>query len=281
MGKKEDDNSYLSVKDFEKRCIEIDRRWTALQALLVAASVAFSKLEEDHLEKKKKLQPPAERNGFLKVEEGKNINKNVPGTSMADEKRAGLLKEEAGENPTKEEKENPSASSGNGRKLLADAMTSQRVFDCEELVNHQQLQENVKGESNLKIDISESLKKYIQQFWEGTSIMRVIQKSLYSSDVSNYHNRLSIPLRQVEQEFLTQEEKEMVEKGGKLEVLLVEPSLNFCEIVLAKWNNSYVLIKEWNNVKNRSKLKAGDEVQIWSFRTPEKLCFALVILRRS
>ncbi|XP_044482044.1 uncharacterized protein LOC123208573 [Mangifera indica] len=237
MEEKEDDKSYLSMKDFEERGIKIDPNWTTFRALLVAASIAFSKLVGNHLKKKKKP------------------------------------KEKADKNPMKEEKENPSASSGNGRKLLADAMTSHTVFDCEELVNHHQLQK--------KIDISDSLKEHIEKVRNGTSIMRVIQKSLYFSDVSDYHNRLSIPLKQVEQEFLTQEEKEFIEKAGKLEVLLVEPSLNICGITLAKWNSSYVLIKEWNNVKDRSKLKAGDEVQIWSFRTLEKLCLALVILRRS
>ncbi|KAJ0084153.1 hypothetical protein Patl1_29544 [Pistacia atlantica] len=213
---------------------------------------------------------------FLKLDKAKN--KSASGICGADdEKRSRLLKEKDLKNPMKEENSSARVSPRKGRKLLCDAMKSRRDFSDEEHGIYQQ-KKKLKGEVNL-IDIPESLKEYIEKKQNGTEIKRLIQKSLHFSDV--YQNRFSIPVNQVEQEFLTPEEKEIVEKAGKLIVFLIEPSLEVREIVLAKWNGLYVLITGWNNVKARNELKEGDEVQVWSFRSSEKLSLALVILQRS
>ena len=47
----------------------------------------------------------------------------------------------------------------------------------------------------------------------GSDVTFVIQKPLFKTDVSPSHNRLSIPLNQIQQSFLTPEESERLNSG--------------------------------------------------------------------
>ncbi|KAL5764786.1 hypothetical protein ACOSQ2_017380 [Xanthoceras sorbifolium] len=121
---------------------------------------------------------------------------------------------------------------------------------------------------------------------KGTDIRFVIQKVIYKSDV-NKNSRMSIPERQVRQQFLTENEIRGFDRGFRVPLeVFIEPSLDiFHGIDLFRWElkkknapptYQYVLIKEWKNVRTRNGLEVGDEVQVWSFRIQEKLCLALV-----
>ncbi|KAG8376433.1 hypothetical protein BUALT_Bualt09G0062900 [Buddleja alternifolia] len=108
----------------------------------------------------------------------------------------------------------------------------------------------------------------------------VIQKKLTKTDVSSGHSRLSVPYSQVEHKyFLNLSEVKSLEKP-KADILatLVQPCLEECNINLRNWktNNHYALVKTWNEVCIRNKLKEGMKIQLWSFRRNLKLCFALV-----
>ncbi|RVW28339.1 B3 domain-containing protein [Vitis vinifera] len=97
----------------------------------------------------------------------------------------------------------------------------------------------------------------------GSDVTFVIQKPLFKSDVRLSQNRLSIPLNQIQQSFLTPEESERLNSGGNgkkcadMEVMLIEPSLHRETISLRKWDmkkasgnstSMYVLVTNWNSV---------------------------------
>ncbi|XP_034704175.1 putative B3 domain-containing protein At3g24850 [Vitis riparia] len=125
----------------------------------------------------------------------------------------------------------------------------------------------------------------------GSDITFVIQKPIFKTDVSPGHNRLSIPLNQIQQSFLTPKESERLNSGGNgkkcadMEVMLIEPSLHRETISLSKWNmkkasknstSMYVLVTNWKSVTEMNSMKEDETVQLWSFRIKSKLGFALV-----
>ena len=125
----------------------------------------------------------------------------------------------------------------------------------------------------------------------GSDITFVIQKPLFKSDVRLSQNRLSIPLNQIQQSFLTPEESERLNSGGNgkkcadMKVMLIEPSLHRETISLRKWDmkkvsgnstSMYVLVTNWNSVVRRNSMSKDETVQLWSFRIKPKLGFALV-----
>lgn len=150
----------------------------------------------------------------------------------------------------------------------------------------------------------------------GKYIVRVIQKPLYNSDISKPECRFSIPVKQVQQEFLTKQEKILLDtcdshkkKASRIEATLIDPSLTEKKISLRKWetkkkhhiygsgnssssysSSSYVLMNKWCNIVEENQLKKGDVVQVWAFRaataasastSSSRLCFALVVVKRS
>ena len=128
----------------------------------------------------------------------------------------------------------------------------------------------------------------------GSDAALVIHKRLFKADVSSGHNRLSIPLNQIRQTFLTPQETEMLnsvsgnnsqKRCSEMEVMLIEPSLHQDTISLRKWEmkkasgsatSMYVLVGKWNSVAWRNALREDETVQLWSFRINSKLCFTLV-----
>ncbi|KAL6328140.1 hypothetical protein AAG906_034283 [Vitis piasezkii] len=107
----------------------------------------------------------------------------------------------------------------------------------------------------------------------GSDVMFVIEKPLFKTDVSTGHNRLSIPVNQIQKSFLTPEESERLNSGrnGKkcaaMEVMLIEPSLHRETISLRKWDmkkasgNStsiYVLVTNWKSVTERNSMKEDE-----------------------
>ncbi|XP_042067377.1 putative B3 domain-containing protein At3g49610 [Salvia splendens] len=124
----------------------------------------------------------------------------------------------------------------------------------------------------------------------------VIQKQLYGTDLSSGHNRLSIPMNQIADDFLTEGEKEHLrgydsksKKKKYMDVKVVGPSLSASETVkFSRWDmakkdggktsSSYVINGKWNAIVAKNKLRIGVVVQLWCFRVDRELCFALVRL---
>jgi len=133
-------------------------------------------------------------------------------------------------------------------------------------------------------DLLDEFKNKIAEM-EGSEVTLLIQKSLYKTDFSPDHNRLSLPLNQIKKlDFLRESESRLFEKNKKhtLDVVLIEPSLNDRTIGFGKWKlgktSSYVLKRTWTKVAKENRLTENDVVQVWSFRVQEKLCMALVKL---
>ncbi|KAK4729186.1 hypothetical protein R3W88_022174 [Solanum pinnatisectum] len=139
--------------------------------------------------------------------------------------------------------------------------------------------------------LPEELKKKIQELGVSISeVSLVIEKPLYSTDLSDKHMRLSIPVKQVvnPDEFLNAQEKEILDtrdscnRMSKIKFNLIEPSLEVCNIHLAKWSmnssSSYVLLNDWMSVHQRNGLKVNMMVQLWFFRKDENRWLALVVI---
>ncbi|KAL1537946.1 B3 domain-containing protein-like protein [Salvia divinorum] len=130
-----------------------------------------------------------------------------------------------------------------------------------------------------------------------TAAKLVIQKELYETDLSSGHNRLSIPFNKIENDFLTEEEKQYLlgefENGKKrfMEVRIVQPSLLLEETVkLCRWDmakksgkttSTYAIRGNWTAIVKNNRLRVGTTVQLWFFRLDQELCFALVKVPRN
>ncbi|GMN43739.1 hypothetical protein TIFTF001_012934 [Ficus carica] len=140
----------------------------------------------------------------------------------------------------------------------------------------------------------DTLKEKVAREFDVSTVMLVIQKSLFETDLKKVENRLSMTMKQIAtDDFLTEEEKRTLAKrkaDGRvesIEVDLIEPDkeLSKTKIMLRKWDlkssSNYVLTHNWYKVADRNKLKTGEIVQIWFFRSREgKPCFAIVNLGR-
>lgn len=121
----------------------------------------------------------------------------------------------------------------------------------------------------------------------------IIEKTLDSNDVDSRQNRLSVPINSVIQnDFLTLDEARLIDDDditnqGKLGVgaFLVDQLTKKWNVGLKQWFMttesrssywSFVLRGEWSNVVETNGLKEGDNISLWSFRSSEILCFALV-----
>ncbi|KAG6405063.1 hypothetical protein SASPL_132645 [Salvia splendens] len=125
-----------------------------------------------------------------------------------------------------------------------------------------------------------------------TEAKLVIQKKLYHTDLSSGHNRLSIPFNDIENDFLTEEEKQYLlgqdEKKKKL-VKTVPPSLEVETVKLCRWDmpkksrktSTYVIRGSWNAIVKSNKLRFNRTAQLWGFRVDRELCFALMKVTRN
>jgi hypothetical protein len=122
---------------------------------------------------------------------------------------------------------------------------------------------------------------------QGSNIKLVIQKELTITDMNASQDRLSIPRDQMRFDFLSSEEKVILEKKEAngihfkgMEVPLIEPGLQVSSIFLKKWklgrSSCFMLSKPWMDVAKRNELKPGNNVQLWSFRVNQKPHLALM-----
>lgn len=121
----------------------------------------------------------------------------------------------------------------------------------------------------------------------------VIKKELTVTDVSNHHNRLSIPKKRLHETFLTEEEdlklctRDENNNLGSMDVLLITPMMEVVSVSLRRWDMpkkrgnpsiNYVLTSTWNKIKEQNRLRNKMEVQLWAFRIDGHLCMALTLL---
>lgn len=148
-------------------------------------------------------------------------------------------------------------------------------------------------EINQHEDVANKMPESIRRIKERggvSSVKLVMEKKLFKTDVSLKQCCLSMPKSQVDDSFLTEGEKETLDRkvGGKcqgLEVDFNEPSNTVKDIALRKnhlrTNFRYVLAKKWSQVIKKNALQEYDLIQVWSYREEDKLKLALIILRRA
>ncbi|XP_047942303.1 putative B3 domain-containing protein At3g24850 [Salvia hispanica] len=120
----------------------------------------------------------------------------------------------------------------------------------------------------------------------------VIQKLLFATDLSPQHNRLSIPISQINDNFLMEAEKHRLRGENKrsnyLEVKIMASETSWETVKLSRWDmrkgrgrktsSIYVINGKWNAFVKKNNLTVGMVVQLWFFRLREELCFAVVQL---
>ncbi|XP_059434080.1 B3 domain-containing protein At2g31420-like [Corylus avellana] len=139
-------------------------------------------------------------------------------------------------------------------------------------------------------DLPEEFRNRIEAMG-GRQVVLVIQKALYDTDLKKNNSRLSIPLRQIEGDFLRDDERESLIQQNEMKVSFIEPSHKVNNMILRQWDmrkdsgktcSQYVLRTFWNEVSQENGLGLKDVVQVWSFRVDneQKLCLALVVVSR-
>ncbi|MFS8028344.1 putative DNA-binding pseudobarrel domain superfamily [Helianthus anomalus] len=122
---------------------------------------------------------------------------------------------------------------------------------------------------------------------KGRDVRLVTQKKLFDSDTRHGLNRLNMPLKQLQtNEFLTEDEKDHLkeETGNQIEVRLLGRTLEiYKDPMNLRWwpmekTENYVLTTNWYRfwLANKLHLKRDSNVQVWSFRGSDKLCFVVV-----
>ncbi|KAL7166006.1 hypothetical protein ACSBR2_036798 [Camellia fascicularis] len=142
-------------------------------------------------------------------------------------------------------------------------------------------------------ELPAEFKNHIESL-NGTELNFVIEKPLYRTDLNHNHGRLSLSLSQIDNGFLTQEEKDLLETRignhkTSIKAKLIDPSRYESDIFLKKWdmpkktgkvNSTYNLTTSWNDVVESNRLCEGMIVQLWSFWVGLKLWFTLAEVKR-
>ncbi|KAL2558045.1 B3 domain-containing protein-like [Forsythia ovata] len=141
-------------------------------------------------------------------------------------------------------------------------------------------------------------KNAILELAQGATVSQeklVIQKILFNADIEKTQNRFSIPVKQIREEFLTEQEKINLTKYVSIsstrkmamEVRIIDPLLSETTVELKNWelrknagpsSFSYVLNDTWRKIREENKLEIGNILQLWAVRVDGELLFALVKL---
>ena len=176
-------------------------------------------------------------------------------------------------------------------KSLADQECDGNDTDREELMK---IKKREMKKRNMKLvrpnpdqrpDLPERFRQKINEL-NGRDITLVIQKPLFSTDVSPDHDRLSIPFAQIItwDNFLTPDEKALLSRKETMEVPIIDPKLDQgTSLILKQWEmksgSLYALRSQWYGVVVDNNLKEGQELQVWSFRVGNRLHIALVAIK--
>lgn len=117
---------------------------------------------------------------------------------------------------------------------------------------------------------------------EGKDQVFITRKILEWSDTAKNENRFFVPKSDVLYEVLSKEEMIVVEGREGLEVVVVDPRGGTYSMKLRKWMSlkKIVLNSGWQKFVDDNNLQpVVDCVELWSFRTDTKLCFAFNVQR--
>ncbi|MCD7464391.1 hypothetical protein HAX54_052619 [Datura stramonium] len=154
-----------------------------------------------------------------------------------------------------------------------------------------------------ELELPENVKNRINALGKQVKKLKlIIEKTVYKTDASESHNRLSIPAAQVSREkFLNDEEEEYLcmrngKKVNSKKVRVIDPSLNIGELELRRWEMkkvrknlkqkeeskmsvSYVLNGKWTEMRIHNNIKEGNKIQLWAVRMDDgELIIVLVKL---
>ncbi|KAF3441401.1 hypothetical protein FNV43_RR15315 [Rhamnella rubrinervis] len=146
----------------------------------------------------------------------------------------------------------------------------------------------VRPDSDECPDLPERFKQAIDEL-NGRDITLVIQKPLFSTDLSRGHDRLSIPFAQIlaSDNFLKPDEMKSLSAKKTIKVPIIDPKLDHTTLVMTQWDmekdngkisSQYVLRSKWYKVAEDNNLQEGQVLQVWSFRVQDSLHIALVVL---
>ncbi|XP_047249892.1 B3 domain-containing protein At1g05920-like [Capsicum annuum] len=139
------------------------------------------------------------------------------------------------------------------------------------------------------IPMPEHVKNRIKELGKQVKELKlIIEKGIYKTDASKSHNRLSIPISQIVEKFLREEEEEYLgNRVNSKKVRVIEPSLKISELVLRRWEMKkeksmsvcYVLNGKWTKIRTNNHIKMGSRIQLWAVRMDdEELIIVLVKL---
>ncbi|KAH7840174.1 hypothetical protein Vadar_013717 [Vaccinium darrowii] len=135
-------------------------------------------------------------------------------------------------------------------------------------------------------DLPAEFKDKIREL-NGSDAIMVMEKELFATDVNTGNARLSLPAREIDTRFLSEEEKVFLatrQDGNRISRIklriIVEGGMEY-GICLSQWVSGkasvvYVLLSGWKDVVEDHKLREDDLVQLWSFRVEGKPWFSLV-----
>ncbi|KAH7840114.1 hypothetical protein Vadar_012818 [Vaccinium darrowii] len=140
-------------------------------------------------------------------------------------------------------------------------------------------------------ELPEEFKDKIREL-NGSDAIMVMEKKLFATDVNTGNARLSLPAREIDLRFLSEEEKVFLatrQDGNKISRIksriIVEGGMEH-GICLSQWEMPkkasgnvsvvYVLLSGWKDVVEAHNLRKDDIVQLWSFRVEGNPWFALV-----
>ncbi|KAH6775920.1 hypothetical protein C2S52_013481 [Perilla frutescens var. hirtella] len=201
---------------------------------------------------------------------------------------------------------------GKGKEKLTRAMTQtqpstkRETYDIDDHGEASAASTSKQRKCNLRPLLPEEFEKVIEEMARGkilTPATLVIQKCLFDTDLRPSHNMFSIPMNQIiRHDFLTDGEKrylytdpsmkkkkKKIVKKKHIEVKMIEPSLELETVKISRWDmlksnggktsSSYVIDGKWSPIVRRNNLRKDMQVQLWSFRVDQDLCFALVPLQ--
>ncbi|KAG7574669.1 DNA-binding pseudobarrel domain superfamily [Arabidopsis suecica] len=186
------------------------------------------------------------------------------------------------------------------RKPLKKRLSLRFEQEGQYVVNVEPQQQVEEGEIEANRELPEKLKSKIMEMG-GTEETLIMKKPLTKTDVDGGESRLSIPMSKLlNHDFLTSDEKIKIHKRikrdreGGLSVEVIDPKLHVWKLKIRgydddmvkkkktrkrkrrKTSSMYLLAYKWNHVVKANSLIEGNNLQLWSFRSQQKLCLALV-----
>ncbi|KAK6789264.1 hypothetical protein RDI58_013063 [Solanum bulbocastanum] len=190
------------------------------------------------------------------------------------------------------------------KKVDENSLTTDTTIANQQIRNYDQEEENcIVGKKRKEeiLPMSQIVNDRINELEKKVREVKfIMEKNIYYTDVSETHNRLSIPTTQIVEKFLTDEEEEylcMCSTGNKKnfkKVRVIDPCLDIGELELRRWEMKkldkhkekskmsvcYVLNGKWTKMRIRNKIEKGNRIQIWAVRMDDdELIIVLVKLK--